>query len=97
MLVVRVEVWPSGDEQRSFEIGRIGLANTTGLKPHSDYTGVVARQGEEPHAVRVLGHHRAAGWLPLVREALAAEGLSVHDVKDALEVLELLDPSGDFM
>lgn len=36
MLVVRVELWPGGDAERVHELGRLGIANVSGLAPVSD-------------------------------------------------------------
>lgn len=73
MLVVRVEVWPGGDSDQSFEISRVGIANVTGMKRHSSYeiTALMGRDKDEA-VVRSLieGHDRETGWIPLVRRTM---------------------------
>lgn len=75
MLVVKVEVWPGGDDSRAFEISRIGIANQTWLKPSSDYlvTALLEREVEEKvFATHVYDHKRDHGSLHLVHTALTA-------------------------
>lgn len=73
MLVVKVEVWPGGDDRRAFEISRIGIANVSQLQRFSDYevTALLARDLEE-EVVRteIREHDREYGWLPLVRRTM---------------------------
>jgi hypothetical protein len=73
MLVVKVEVWPGGNEADAFEISRIGIANTSVLDEVSDYevTALLSREAQEEVVVtEVLKHERSGGWVPLVRRVL---------------------------
>lgn len=46
MIVVKVELWPKGDGNRSKELGRAYIANTgTGSKNRADYKVAVCRKG----------------------------------------------------
>lgn len=70
MLVVKVEVWPGGNEDRAFEISRIGIANEQLRKERSSYsvTALLTRdKKEEVVRTEVRDHERSAGWIPLVR------------------------------
>jgi hypothetical protein len=73
MLVVKVEVWPGGDEGQAFEISRIGVANVSLLDDVSDYevTALLDRVAQEQVVkTEVLKHERSTGWAPLVRRVL---------------------------
>lgn len=69
MLRVDVVYVPCGDRSREEVLGSVNIANVSGLAAVSDYAvwqeGGILRAG-------VSGHHRADGWLPLVRRAFAA-------------------------
>lgn len=73
MLVVRVEVWPGGNEARAKEIARVGIANVSPGSEYSDYevAAILAAKGEETILRTEICHHeRAQGWMPLVRRVL---------------------------
>lgn len=74
MLVVKVEVWPGGNEDGSYEISRLGIANVSNLREFSDYevTALLGRETGKEEVVRsrVASHERATGWVTLVRRAL---------------------------
>lgn len=70
MLVVRVEVWPGGDEKRRREIDRIEIGNVSNLAPVSDYE---VRRDRATAMVR--GHERSAGAWLLIRRAMGVLGL----------------------
>ena len=44
MLVVKVEVWPAGDEAGAFEIGRMEVVNESSLSAVSDYSAHIVQQ-----------------------------------------------------
>ncbi len=44
MIVIRVELWPFGDESRAKEIGRAYIANTGGTHDRGDYEVAVCRR-----------------------------------------------------
>lgn len=67
MLVVRLEVWPGGRERDRREVGRVTIANESGLASISDYS--VRIDGQEMPGVR--GHERAKGAWDLVWRALS--------------------------
>ena len=73
MLVVRVELWPGGDAKRARELGRLALANVSGLAPVSDYVCVAVDDLGEEQDVIVRNHERAAGFWSLVARAVDFE------------------------
>ncbi len=78
MLVVKVEVWPRGDQDRAFEVSCVGIDNRSGLCSVSDYgvTGLMGRDAEEfVLSAEVLRHERSNGWIPLVCRSLQALAL----------------------
>ena len=66
MLVVKVEVWPGGDESRAREIGRMDVGNVSDLAEESDYVYRVDG-GEWADGVH---HQRSKGAWVLVRRVL---------------------------
>lgn len=73
MLVMKVEVWPGGDESSAFEIARMGIANVSESDGVSDYeiTALLDRDTvEEVVKTEALKHERSTGWMPLVRRTL---------------------------
>lgn len=69
MLVVKVELWPGGDQEQAREIARVGVANVAG-RDECDYVVVRAQDGAVDGSWLVAGHRRADGALELVRRAL---------------------------
>ena len=55
MLVVKIEMWPKGNEQRKREIGRTYIWNKGGDAKRGDYDVAVRRKGD---------YDRKAGTLP---------------------------------
>ena len=45
MIVVKIEMWPKGDESKAREIGRTYIANTGGTLMKGDYDVRVCRKG----------------------------------------------------
>lgn len=45
MLVVKLELWPHGDEKRKREIGRTYIANVGGSVSRGEYVAAVCRRG----------------------------------------------------
>lgn len=45
MLVVKIELWPHGDESRAEEIGRTYIHNVGGTQERGNYAGFVCRKG----------------------------------------------------
>jgi hypothetical protein len=91
MLVVRVELWPGGDAGRAREVGRVGLANVSGLAPMSDYVCVAVDDHGNEQSVLVRSHERGAGFWPLLARAVDFEaGTAVPD-----GLLEVASPIAD--
>lgn len=85
MLVVKVEVWPGGDDDGAFEISRIGLANMTNLAEFSNYelTALLNRDSKErSYRGEVNQHDRSLGWVPLVRRALTDIHLNADEAPE---------------
>lgn len=74
MLVVKVEVWPGGDESRAREIERLYAGNISSLADVSDY---IYRFGDrdwmDGNSAHVFGHRRSDGAWELVRRILESE------------------------
>lgn len=77
MLVVKVEVWPAGDEAGAFEIGRMEVVNESSLSAVSDYSAHIVQQ-ETPRLqvapfdlrTQVRAHSRSDGPWALVKRVL---------------------------
>lgn len=74
MLVVRVEIWPGGEEDRAFEVGRAFAASARSFGGVADYA-VVVESDNVQHAALVEGHTRTDGFWPLVAR-IASQGES---------------------
>jgi hypothetical protein len=68
MLVVKVEIWPGGDESQAYQVGAMEIGNISGLAPVSDYE--VRLKGVAMAHVR--GHERDRGAWELIRRAITA-------------------------
>lgn len=76
MLVVNIEVWPWGREERRYKIGEISAGNIAGGRI-SSYEVRVQQAAYEPEGVPAIDeefllrdHDRSAGALALIRDAL---------------------------
>ena len=76
MLMVNVEIWPWGREERKYKIGEITAGNIAGGRI-SSYEVRVQQAGYEPEGVPAIDkefllrdHDRRAGALALIRDAL---------------------------
>lgn len=76
MLVVNIEIWPWGREERKYKIGEITAGNIAGGRI-SNYEVRVQQEGYEPEGVPAIDkevllrdHDRSAGALALIRDAL---------------------------
>lgn len=76
MLVVNIEIWPWGREDRKYKIGEITAGNVAGGRI-SSYEVRVQQEGYEPEGVPAIDqefllrdHDRGAGALALIRDAL---------------------------
>lgn len=72
MLRVTVEIVPGGDEARSRILGRVMIANRSGLAPVSDYKAWHVGPDGAKTVAGILGHRRSDGWVPLLRRTLDA-------------------------
>lgn len=77
MMVVRIEIWPDGDESDCFEIGRMEVSNISGLAEVSDYHAHIVQRATFSLNVNALektvlvqGHPRRNGAWALVRRVL---------------------------
>ena len=76
MLVVNIEVWPRGRDERKYKIGEITAGNIAGGRI-SSYEVRVQQAPYEPEGVPAIDeefllrdHDRGAGALALIRDAL---------------------------
>jgi hypothetical protein len=77
MMVVRIEIWPGGDEQAAFELGRMDVTNVSTVADVGSYTASIT-QRETPtlrvpsfvRNVRVASHPRGDGPWALVARVL---------------------------
>ncbi len=94
MLVIKAEIWPCGEISEAFEVGRMGIANISGLTTLSDYDVVALLDrdhGERVAYTRVLSHYRPLGWMPLTANALSQAAVAHMPVGDEYaDILELL-------
>ncbi len=71
-MVVRIEIWPGGDEATKRTIGTMQLGNVSELRAVSSYQGhMLNEKGVATRGFLVHGHERAKGPWELVRRALA--------------------------
>lgn len=45
MIVVKLEMWPKGNEEKKYDLGRMYIANTGGSVERGDYVAAVCRKG----------------------------------------------------
>lgn len=75
MLVVKVEIWPYGSEERRYEVGRLRAGNITDSGEVCSYEIALSDRGglvggSQTVEFQVDGHHRSDGFWPLIHEAL---------------------------
>lgn len=77
MMVVKIEVWPGGDESRAREIERLFVANISALADTSDYVYEFVQPGQPRTAATldqpdglVTDHVRSDGAWELTRRVL---------------------------
>jgi len=82
MLVVRVEIWPGGDESRAENIGIVAIANRGYVQAEEEDEDADAPDlctyDVELHTPRIAGkvshtgllHYRRRGWIRLVAHCL---------------------------
>jgi hypothetical protein len=46
MIVIKLEMWPHGDESKAYELGRTYIANVGGTPERGDYRAAVCRKGK---------------------------------------------------
>ena len=55
MIVVKIEMWPKGSEEKRYELGRTYIYNCGGDARRGDYQVRVCRKGDfEPEARRIV-------------------------------------------
>lgn len=72
MIVVKVELWPEGDETTARETTRIAIANVGGKKTNSRYIAVIKEDDGTEIKKIVEGHMPGTGIQDLVERAIAA-------------------------
>ncbi|PHQ64536.1 hypothetical protein DAH51_26190 [Sphingobium yanoikuyae] len=77
MMVVRIEIWPGGDEQAAFEIGRMDVANVGTVADVGAYAASVTQRATPTigvpsfvRSVTVASHPRGDGPWALVARVL---------------------------
>lgn len=74
-MVVKVEIWPGGDETRAQEIDRLYVGNLSSLYDVSDYVYRFSDRdwSDKGHNRYVIGHQRDMGAWRLVWRVLDQE------------------------
>jgi hypothetical protein len=70
MLVLKLELWPHGNQSAAREIGRMTIVNVGGSERHGDYAVAIADDTGERWQAEVHGHPRKAKAWWLVAKAL---------------------------
>ena len=78
MIVVRVEIWPGGDENRAENIGIVAIANRGYVQAEDEDAPDLCTYDVELHTPRLAGkvlhtgilHYRRRGWMKLVAHCL---------------------------
>lgn len=97
MLVIKVELWPSGNERAARELGRVGLANVSRLAERSDYLLVRVDDTGSTEAGKLRAHQRSDGFWPLLAQLATPESwaeLSDEEAQTVESMLETLQSSG---
>lgn len=78
MIVVKIEMWPGGNEHKAHEIGRALIANVSDLAETSNYVARVTTAGYEPlgvkpqnQVIKVNSHERAQSITALLAKVFA--------------------------
>lgn len=77
MIVVKVELWPHGNQSEAREIGRMTVANVGGNERHGDYAVHIADDTGLRAAGEVHGHPRSAKIWWLLAKALHKSGFEL--------------------
>lgn len=78
MIVIKVEIWPFGDEKKGREIGRLHIVNDgtqtgTDIGDYDVFAGHPETHRDDAfEQARVEGHQRAKGIWPLLKRAVNA-------------------------
>lgn len=87
MIRVVVELWPSGDGQRSELLGQVAIANVTPYDDPASYiVAVVGADGDLRDVHMVKRHNRADGLQALVSAALSADTVAPSEEAETLAV-----------
>jgi hypothetical protein len=62
MIVVKIEMWPKGDESKKYEIGRTFIYNAGGTLTRANYEVRVCRKGGLNKAPSVSDLHSGEGF-----------------------------------
>jgi hypothetical protein len=77
MLVVKVEIWPYGQEQDAKELGRLYIANDGKALGKENQSYIAGEDREQdiiltgPNTLQIASHTRSRGFWPLVKQAVA--------------------------
>lgn len=85
MLVVKVEIWPGGDEETAKEIGRMGIANVSNLREMSNYVAVLKDDTGKEDLRVVERHPRSAGFEELLLRVLQSGSMTEESLMDVSE------------
>lgn len=91
MLVIKVEIWPSGNERAARELGKVGLANASRLAELSDYLLVRFDDTGSTEAGKLEQHRRGDGFWPLLAAAATPESWAELTEDEARVVEDMLE------
>jgi hypothetical protein len=70
MLIVKIEIWPGGNEANAKEVARAAFGNVSDLADISDYCGLFTSDDGTEKPVFVKNHNRSDGCWVLLAKAL---------------------------
>lgn len=70
MLVVKIEIWPGGNENHVKELGRICISNLSELADRSDYQISLIEWGQHTADAVLFNHKHSDGWFKLLKRSL---------------------------
>lgn len=89
--MIKVEIWPRGDERGARQLGMVGLANVSKLAEVSDYLVVRVDDAGCTEAGKVPSHRRSDGFWPLLAQVGSQDGWAELTDEEAATVKAMLE------